>query len=82
MRKPTATPIAPARTAIHHSRVVPLARRQSERPKGMSSPPMTKVGTPISRLFVISTSACASKRALRSVSTSGDSVSASISRSQ
>ena len=34
---------------------------------------MTNVGTPISRLFVISTNACASKRALRSCSASGDS---------
>ena len=43
---------------------------------------MTNVGTPISRLFVISTSACASIRAGRSSSSSRDPLGDCISRSQ
>jgi hypothetical protein len=74
--------MAPTSSAIHHSWIVPLASRHSEIPAGMRRPPITKVGTPISRLFVISTSACASVRAERRSASSRESSAASISRSQ
>ena len=49
MSRPTTMPDDADEKAIHHSRTVPVARRQTERPAGMRRPPMTNVGTPISR---------------------------------
>ena len=49
---------------------------------GMRSPPMTNAGTPISRLFVMSTSACASVRALNNDASSRERGWDCISRNQ